>query len=55
MQYRSEESIGLLEQNRLFQMERTYDSHQVQLPEQFRADQKLKHVVKYIVQMLLKH
>jgi len=33
----------------------TYNDHLVQLPEQFRADQKLKHIIKGIVQMPLKH
>jgi len=39
----------------LSQLEGTYSDHLVQLPDQFRADQKLKHVIKGIVQMLLKH
>ena len=41
------------EQNRLFELEGTYNDHLVQLPDQFRADQKLKHV-KGILQMPLK-
>jgi len=36
-------------------MERTFNDHLVQLPDQFRADQKLKYVVKGIVQTSLKH
>lgn len=35
-----------IEQSRLFQVEGTCNDHLVQLPEQFRANQKLKHVVK---------
>lgn len=35
-----------------FLMEGVYNSHLVQLTELFRADQKLKHVIKDIVQML---
>ena len=40
--------------NRVFQLEGTYNDHRVQLPDSLRADQKLKHVVKGIVQMSLK-
>jgi len=36
-------------------LKETYNDHLVQLPDQFRADLKLKHVVKGIVQMPLKH
>lgn len=43
------------EYNRLFQLERTYNDHLVQLPGQFRADLKLKHVVKGVAQMPLTH
>ena len=32
-----------------------FNNHLVQLPDHFKADEKLKHVVKGIVQMLLKH
>jgi len=42
-----------MEWNRLFQLEGTYNDHLVQLPDQFRADQKLKRVIKGIVQMPL--
>ena len=44
-----------IEQNRNFQLKGTYNNHLVQLPDHFRADQKLKHIVKGIVQMPLKH
>lgn len=37
-----------------FQLELTYSDHPVQLLDQFRADQKLQHVIKGIFQMLLK-
>jgi len=49
--------VQLLEYNRMeyFQLEETYDDHLVQLPDHFRADQKLKHVIKGVVQMPLKH
>ena len=43
------------EQNRLFQLEGTYSDHLVQLPDQFRADQRLRHVIKGLAQMPLKH
>jgi len=47
--------IGLyIKWNRLFELKGTYNDHLVQLPDQFRADQKLKHV-KGILQMPLKH
>jgi len=36
-------------------LEGTYNDHLVELPDHFRADQKLKHVIKGIGQMLLKH
>ena len=36
-------------------MEGTYKDHLVQLPDQFRADQKLKHAIKGVVQMSFKH
>ena len=39
----------------MLHLEGMYDYHLVQLPDRFRADQKLKHVVKGIVQMPLKH
>ena len=38
-------------ERRLFQLEETYKNHLVQLPDQFRPDQKSKHVVKGVVQM----
>jgi len=41
------------EENRIFLLEGTDEDHLVQLPDQFRADQKLKDV-KGIVQMPLK-
>lgn len=48
--------ILLSEQTQLlFQLEGIYKNHPVQLPDQFRADQMLKHVIKGIVQTLLKH
>jgi len=40
---------------RILQLEGTYYDHLVQLPDHFRADQKLKHVFKGVVQMPLKH
>lgn len=42
-----------LEQSVLFQLEGTYSDHLVQLPGHFRADQKLKPVVKGIVKCIL--
>ena len=39
----------------MLQLDGTYNDHLLQLPDQFRADQKLKHVTKGIVQMPLKH
>ena len=36
-------------------LEGTYNNHLVQLPDHFRADQKIKHVIKGIVKMPLKH
>jgi len=47
-----------IEQNRTkqkFQLEGTYNNHLVQPPDHSRADQKLKHVIKGIVQMPLEH
>ena len=44
-----------IEQNWIFQLEGTYNDHLVQLPDQFRADQKLKYIIKGMVQMSLKH
>lgn len=44
-----------MEQNRLFQLEDNYSHHPVQVPDQFRADQKLGFVVKGIVQMPLEY
>lgn len=38
----------------LLQLEGTYKDHLVQLPDQFRADQELNHIVKRIVQIPLK-
>lgn len=43
------------EQNFLLLLEGTYSDHPVQQPHQFGADQKLKLVVKGIVQMPFKH
>jgi len=40
---------------RLYQLDGTYDDRLVQLPDQFRVDQKLKLFIKAIVQMPLKH
>ena len=51
---RKEEKRREKKRTRLFQLEGTYKDHQVQLPDHFRADQKLKYVVKGIVQMSLK-
>lgn len=48
-------SLVSLKQNRIFQLEETYKNHLVQLPDHFRADQKLKEIIKAVVQMLLKH
>ena len=42
-----------IEWNRIFQLEGTYNGHLVQLPDHFRAYQKLKHVIKCFVQMPL--
>ncbi|PKU36123.1 aryl hydrocarbon receptor nuclear translocator-like protein 2 isoform x1 [Limosa lapponica baueri] len=42
-------------QKRICQLEGTYNDHLVQVPDHFRAAQKLKHVVKGIIQMPLKH
>jgi len=36
-------------------LEGTYNNHPVQLPDQFRADQKLKHIIKGNVQVPHKH
>lgn len=44
-----------IEWNRIFYLERTYNDHLVQLPNQFRADQKLKVVANGIFQKLLEH
>ena len=44
-----------MEQNIIFHLEDPCHNHLVQLPDDFAADQKLKHVVKGIVQMPLKH
>ena len=44
-----------MEWDEVFQLEVTYNKHLIQLPDQFRADQKLKHVIKEIAQMPLKH
>ena len=44
-----------VEQNRMVQLEGTYNNHLVQLPDHFRADLKSKHVVKGIIQIPLKH
>lgn len=44
-----------MEQNRTFQLQGTYNDHIVQLPDQVRADQKLKHSFKGIVQMPFKY
>jgi len=41
------------EQNRVFQSEGTYDYHPLQLSDHIRAEQKLQHVLKGIVQMPL--
>ena len=38
-----------------FQLEGTYSDYLGQLPDHFRAHQKLKHIIKSIVQMPLKH
>ena len=38
-----------------FPLEGTYNNRLAQLPDHFRADQKLKHAIKGIVQMPLKH
>ena len=43
------------EKNRIIQLEGTYNNHLVQLPDHFRADQKLKHIIKGTAQMPLKH
>ena len=40
---------------RVGQLEETYNDHQAQVPDHFRAGQKLKHVIKRVVQMPLKH
>ena len=39
----------------MFQLEGTYNDHVVQLSDQFRVNQKLKHGIQVIVQMPLKH
>lgn len=44
-----------MEWTRIFQLERNYNNHSVQWPDQFRSDQQFKHAVKDIVQILLKH
>jgi len=44
-----------VEKNRIFQLEGTYNNHLVQLPDHFRADKKLEHVIKGIVQIPFKH
>lgn len=44
-----------MEWNTLFLLEGTYNDRLVQLPDLFRADQKLMHIIKSIVQMSLKH
>lgn len=44
-------SAGPWPQNyRVVQLEGVYDAHQVQLPEDFRATQKLKHIIEDIIQ-----
>lgn len=47
--------LNYLDYNRLFQLEVTYDNHLVQLPENFRAEQRFKLVIKGIVQMPFEH
>lgn len=44
-----------IEQNRVVQLEGTYKDRQVQLPNHFRANQKLGYINKGIVQMPLEH
>lgn len=44
-----------IKQSRLFPLEGTYNDHLVALPDQSRADQHLKNVIKGTVQMPFKH
>ena len=44
-----------MEEKERVELEGTYNDHRVQLPDHFRADQKLKHVIKGVVQMPLQH
>jgi len=44
---------GMGREGRGGELEGTYNDYLVQLPDHFRADQKLKYVIKGIVQMLL--
>lgn len=41
--------------DRIVHLEETYTDHQVQMPDQFRANQKLNHMTKCIIQMPLEH
>lgn len=44
-----------MEENRTVQLESIYKDHWVQLPDRFRANQKLKRSIKGIVQLPLAH
>lgn len=44
-----------LEWNRKFQLEETFKDHPVQMPNHFRANQKLQHIQEGIVHMPLGH
>lgn len=47
--------LNRVEQNKISQLEGTYNNPLVQLPDHFGAHQKLKHVIEGIVHILLKH
>lgn len=45
----------LAEMNTIVQLEETFPDHVVQLPDLFRANQKLKHIIEGTVQTALEH
>lgn len=45
----------VLEQNRIIEVEEDFSDNLVQLPDRFKANQKLKHIYEVIIKMPLEH